>query len=169
MVLVNTQLYNSPCGELLLGSVEGKLCLCDWTNSSRAESNRRRVARLLSADFVVSGSDVLSTTASQLDEYFAGERREFAIPLLLVGTEFQQCVWNALLTIPYGERYTYLCIAHQVGKPKAARAVAQAIGSNAVSILVPCHRVLGSDGSLTGYAGGKEAKQCLLDLERVSR
>lgn len=169
MVLVNTLLYNSPCGELLLGSVEDKLCLCDWTNSSRAASNRRRVARLLSADFVVGGSDVLSQTATQLDEYFAGERREFDVPLRLVGSEFQQRVWNALLTVPYGERYTYLYIAHRASKPKAARAVAQAIGTNAVSILVPCHRIIGSDGSLTGYAGGVEAKQWLLDLERRTR
>lgn len=166
MPVVNTQLYDSPCGELLLAAVEDELCLCDWTNSRRAETNRQRVAKSLDAKFVNSDSEVLNKTINELNEYFAGERRTFDIPLRLVGTAFQTRVWNALLAIPYDARYTYLYIAKKIGKPKAVRAVAQAIGANGISILVPCHRIIGSDSSLTGYAGGVKAKQWLLDLER---
>lgn len=102
---------------------------------------------------------------AQLTEYFAGERTEFTVPLAPRGTEFQQRVWAALRTIPYGETWTYLQLAEHLGNAAAIRAVAAANGRNPIGIIVPCHRVVGSDGSLTGYAGGLERKQFLLDLE----
>lgn len=102
---------------------------------------------------------------AQLAEYFAGERTEFTVPLAPRGTEFQQRVWAALRTIPYGETWTYLQLAEHLGNIAAIRAVAAANGRNPIGIIVPCHRVVGSDGSLTGYAGGLERKQFLLDLE----
>lgn len=105
----------------------------------------------------------------QLDEYFAGERTEFDLPLNPAGTPFQLTVWKALKTIPYGEIRSYGEIAEQIGRPGAARAVGLANGRNPISIVVPCHRVIGASGALTGYGGGLERKQYLLDLEtRVS-
>lgn len=108
---------------------------------------------------------VLVETARQLDEYFAGERNNFALPLDMAGTAFQRKVWDALLTIPFGETRSYRQIAEQIGSPTAVRAVGAANGRNPVSIVVPCHRVIGSNGSLTGFAGGLDVKSRLLTLE----
>ena len=109
---------------------------------------------------------LLISAASQLSEYFAGNRTSFDLPLMLQGTAFQKSVWDALLTIPYGETRSYADIARQIGNPKAVRAVGTANNRNPAAIIVPCHRVIGSDGSLTGYGGGLEVKQYLLDLEQ---
>lgn len=162
---INLQYYHSPCGELVLASVGEELCLCDWTNNPCAERNMHRLTRYLNAELKIETSPVLSETQRQLDEYFAGNRKAFTIPLHLVGTDFQQQVWNELLNIPYGATTSYKEIAQCIGKPKAVRAVAGAIGANGISILIPCHRVIGSDKSLTGYAGGLEAKKMLLQIE----
>ncbi|WP_020657486.1 methylated-DNA--[protein]-cysteine S-methyltransferase [Amycolatopsis benzoatilytica] len=107
--------------------------------------------------------------ARQLGEYFAGVRREFDLPLALRGTSFQVTVWRALLRIPYGETTTYRELAESIGRPTAARAVGAANGRNPIGIVVPCHRVLGTDGTLTGYAAGVECKRRLLELEKVGR
>lgn len=104
--------------------------------------------------------------ADQLAEYFAGRRRQFDVPLELVGTPFQRRVWEVLLSIPYAERVSYRWIAQRLGDPNLVRAVGAANGSNPVSIIVPCHRVVASNGALTGYAGGVERKQFLLELEQ---
>jgi methylated-DNA-[protein]-cysteine S-methyltransferase len=106
-----------------------------------------------------------SSVARQLREYFDGKRRDFDIPLDVEGTEFQMKVWNALCKIPFGRTASYADIARQIGNPKAMRAVGMANGRNPVSIVVPCHRVIGADGSLTGYGGGLDRKKVLLDLE----
>jgi methylated-DNA-[protein]-cysteine S-methyltransferase len=108
---------------------------------------------------------LLVETERQLGEYFAGQRRGFDIPLSFAGTEFQKSVWAALLTIPFGETRSYGEIAEQVGRPNASRAVGAANGRNPISIIAPCHRVIGSGGQLTGFAGGLEAKKYLLALE----
>jgi len=105
----------------------------------------------------------------QLNGYFAGELREFEIPLLMLGTDFQKRVWKALLTIPYGETMSYGELAKKIGEPKAVRAVGAANGQNPIPIIVPCHRVIGSDGSLTGFGGGLENKKKLLELEKGQR
>ena len=109
--------------------------------------------------------EVLRRTIRELDEYFRGERREFDIPLLLAGSDFQKRVWQQLPRIPYGQTVSYGELAAAIGSPKSVRAVANANGANAISIILPCHRVIGSDGRLTGYGGGLRAKQYLLDLE----
>jgi methylated-DNA-[protein]-cysteine S-methyltransferase len=108
---------------------------------------------------------VLVETARQLEEYFAGQRTVFELPLDFAGTDFQRKVWNALLTIPFGETRSYGQIASQIGNPDAVRAVGAANGRNPVSIVTPCHRVIGSTGALTGFAGGLDAKAYLLALE----
>ena len=109
---------------------------------------------------------VLSQTVTQLEEYFAGLRNEFDLPLAATGTDFQTQVWYALTTIPYGETWSYQDLANAIGNPKAVRAVGLANGKNPISIVVPCHRVIGKSGKLTGYAGGVERKQRLLALEK---
>jgi len=112
---------------------------------------------------------VLTETQRQIDEYFNGQRQQFCVPLELAGTPFQQRVWSALLQIPYGQTRSYAQIARQIGTPDAVRAVGAANGRNPVSIVVPCHRVIGSTGKLTGFAGGLEAKAQLLSLEARHR
>lgn len=109
---------------------------------------------------------LLEKASRQLEEYFAGKRKQFDLPLSLRGTEFQRQVWAALRDIPYGETRSYGQIAQAVGRPKAVRAVGMANHRNPISIIVPCHRVVGADGSLTGYGGGLENKKFLLALER---
>lgn len=157
--------YHSPCGELLLGSCGDKLCLCDWQVEGRRERIDGRLRRLLRAEMKKGMSEIIVEAARQLDEYFAGRRREFSVPLLFAGTDFQRAVWNGLLRIPYGKTITYGELAHGLGMPKAVRAVAGAVGANALSIIAPCHRVVGGGLALTGYAGGLEAKRRLLTLE----
>ena len=166
---VNIQYYSSPCGEVILASVGDELCLCDWYEKPCAERNKRRLERLLNAELITASSPILEKTKTELDEYFAGKRKTFDIPLHPVGTDFQKQVWQALLEIPYGETRTYKEIAQRVNNLKGVRAVAQAIGANGMSILIPCHRVIGSNHSLTGFAGGIEAKRLLLDIERNQR
>lgn len=109
---------------------------------------------------------VLTEAAKQLDEYFAGRRTEFDLPMIFDGTPFQRQVWAALRTIPYGETMSYGELAGRIGRPAAVRAVGLANGRNPISIVVPCHRVIGSNGDLTGYGGGIERKRFLLSLER---
>ena len=162
---INIQYFNSSCGLFVLASFGDKLCLCDWSNNPCAERNKRRIERYLNASFKIETTSVLEEAKRQLDGYFAGNRKAFTIPLHLVGTDFQQQVWNELLNIPYGATISYKEIAQNISKPKAVRAVAGAIGANGISILIPCHRVIGSDKSLTGYAGGLKAKKMLLQIE----
>lgn len=163
--IIQIQRYHSPCGDLMLGSVEDKLCLCDWTAESHRDIVDRRLRKLLKAGYEESTSDVIQEAIRQLDEYFNGKRTVFEVPLLFVGTEFQKSVWRKLLEIPYGSTVSYGELAGQLNVPKAVRAVAAANGANAISIFAPCHRVIGSNQALVGYAGGLSAKKRLLDLE----
>lgn len=162
---IRIQTYQSPCGELILGSFEGKLCLCDWMNEKRRAIIDKRLQHILNTDYQIGISETTAQTVVQLDEYFSGKRTTFDIPLLLAGTEFQKAVWQELLNIPYGTTISYGKLAQQLGNPKAVRAVAASNGANPVSILVPCHRVIGSNHKLTGYGGGLAAKKFLLELE----
>lgn len=118
-----------------------------------------------SADDVAHCDAVLAATSAQLRAYFAGQRKQFDLPLAPQGTEFQRQVWQALVAIPYGRVCSYRDLAHQLNKPKAVRAVGAANGRNPIPIVIPCHRVIGSDGSLTGFAGGLALKRRLLTLE----
>lgn len=162
---IYVQYYDSPCGTLILGGMAEKLCLCDWAANSHRERNDARLQRMFNATYVIRHSDVVEHAILELEEYFLGARTTFGIPLLLAGTEFQKQVWQSLLAIPYGTTISYGEEARRLGRPSAVRAVASANAANAVSIIVPCHRVIGSDGSLMGYAGGVAAKQWLLQLE----
>ena len=165
---IQTLHYLSPCGEMILGAYEDKLCLCNWTKEKHPGRVYKRLQILLKADFVEASSVVIQEAVRQLDEYFRKERKTFDVPLLFVGTDFQKQVWRQLLEIPYGHTISYGEMARQLGKPSAVRAVANANGANAISIFAPCHRVIGSNHSLTGYGGGLEAKRFLLRLEGLS-
>lgn len=149
----------SPVGELTLVADTNSLAAILWEND---RPGRVRLGPLV-AD---AEHPILVETERQLGEYFAGKRRTFDVPLSFSGSDFQTRVWRALLTIPFGETRSYGEIARQVGKPGASRAVGAANGRNPISIVAPCHRVVGSTGKLTGFAGGLDAKSYLLDLER---
>ena len=165
--IIKIRHYESPCGMLMLGSFDDKLCLCDWQIEQHRDHIDRRLKRMLNAEFEEGTSEVIDKAIKQLDEFFARQRKIFDIPLLFVGTDFQKTVWNELLKIPFGKTVSYGEMARRIGMPKAVRAVANANGANSMSIFAPCHRVIGSDHSLTGYGGGLDAKRTLLKLEGV--
>ena len=165
---IKIKYYKSPCGMLVLGAFGNKLCLCDWLVEKHHNLVNKRLKKMLHAEFKEETSDVIEKAEKQLDEYFGRKRKVFDLPLLFVGTDFQKTVWNELLKIPFGQTISYAEIARKIGMPKAVRAVANANGANSISIFVPCHRVIGSNHSLTGYGGGLEAKRSLLKLESVS-
>jgi methylated-DNA-[protein]-cysteine S-methyltransferase len=149
-------IQNSPVGVLILEADDhGRLCRLEFGKPTGASD----------APNDPPPEGVIGETVRQLDEYFAGTRREFELDLAPRGTAFQLAVWDALLTIPYGATASYGDIARSVGRPNAVRAVGQANGRNPLAIVVPCHRVIGSDHSLTGYGGGIERKRYLLGLE----
>ncbi|MGL1891064.1 MAG: methylated-DNA--[protein]-cysteine S-methyltransferase [Spirochaetaceae bacterium] len=158
--------YKSKAGELILGSYDGKICLCDWRYRKMRDTVDNRIKNGLNAEFILEETPIIRETIKQLDEYFNYKRKTFDIPLLLVGTTFQKQVWESLITIPFGSVVSYLNLAKKIENEKAVRAVANANGANAISIIVPCHRIIGSDGKLVGYAGGLSAKQKLLEIEQ---
>lgn len=151
--------YDSPVGELTLVAETQALQAILWENE---QPNRIRLAQSVAC----SSHPIFEDVIGQLNQYFAGERTDFTSSFKLQGTAFQLQVWRALQQINYGHTCSYLDIAEYLGKPKAVRAVANAIGKNPLSIIIPCHRVIGKNGSLTGFAGGLANKRFLLDLER---
>lgn len=163
--MIKISYFKTPNGELILGSFEDKLCLADWRYRKMRSSIDKRIQDGLKVEYKEGSSEVIKKTKSQLNEYFTGKRSHFDIPLIFVGTNFQKSVWNALIQIPYGKTQTYLGLSRELGNEKAIRAVASANGANAISIIVPCHRIIGSNGDLVGYAGGISVKKKLLELE----
>ncbi len=157
--------YKTPVGELILGSYNDQLCLADWRFRKMRLSIDQRIQKNLSAEYLEKSTPVIESAKKQLEQYFKGELNEFDLPLLLVGSDFQKTVWEALINIPFGQTQTYLGLSKKLGNVKAIRAVAFANGANAISIIVPCHRIIGSDNSLVGFAGGIPAKKKLLLLE----
>ena len=149
----------SPVGKLKLVANDTALVAVLWENEN---PKRVRLAELIEQTH----HPVLLETQKQLTEYFAGKRQQFDLPLDFEGTEFQKKVWQALLSIPFGETRSYRDIAEQVGNVKAVRAVGAANGKNPISIIAPCHRVVGVNGKLVGFAGGLENKDILLKLEK---
>ena len=148
----------SPVGELKLVASDRGLAAILWEND---DPDRVRLGATVKAP----QHPLLVEAERQLRAYFAGTLKRFTLPIDFVGTAFQKAVWTALLGIPFGETRTYAQIARQIGKPEAVRAVGAAIGRNPISIAIPCHRVIGSNGTLTGYAGGLQAKAYLLGIE----
>jgi methylated-DNA-[protein]-cysteine S-methyltransferase len=163
---INIKYYKTSYGELVLGSFEEKLCMCDWRYRKMRPTIDMRLLKGLQATSIEKDNELLKKTRQQLSEYFNSKRQIFDIPLLLVGTEFQKNVWKTLLQIPFGTTSSYLALTEKITNKKAVRAVANANGANAISILIPCHRIIGIKGELVGYAGGLQAKKKLLKLEQ---
>ena len=165
MSKINIQIYRSPVGELILGSYDNRLCLCDWRYRHKRNSIDARIQKGLGVEYQKKSDRLVRQAIDQLEEYFSHSRKQFDIPLLMVGTEFQKAVWNGLLDIPYGHTSSYAQLAERIDRKQSVRAVAGANGANALSLFIPCHRIIGRQGDLVGYAGGLQAKQKLLDLE----
>ena len=155
----------SPVGPLWLTASELGLCsLRPVAPDPSMLDERRRVS--VADDVFIAAEKILMVAQQQLDEYFAQMRRQFTLPLAPTGTVFQQQVWQQLLSIPFGSTACYSDLAQRIGNPKAARAVGAANGANRIAIIIPCHRVIGKQGALTGYAWGLTMKQQLIEIER---
>ena len=161
--------YDSPLGEMLALCSASGLCLLEFVGQGGVEREQAQVEAAHAGPAVAGHTALTEQLGRELAEYFDGQRQRFDVPLDLVGTPFQQRVWQALLAIPYGRTWSYGQQAVHIGQPTATRAVAAANGQNKVSIVVPCPRVVGSDGPLTGYGGGLPRKQWLLALESGER
>ena len=159
----------TPLGPMLAGTSNQGICLLEFVDRPMLETQIKRVQSRYQAILVPGNHPLFSQVDQELKEYFKGKRKQFSVDLDFKGTAFQQTVWEALIKIPYGETRSYSAQARMIGDPRATRAVAKANGDNRISILIPCHRVIGSDGHLTGYGGGIWRKQYLLDLEKNNR
>ncbi len=156
---------DTPLGEMIAGATDTHLVLLEFTHRRTLEAQLARLTRTTGLVLERGESRVVRDLRRELAEYFRGERTEFEVPIDARGTPFQTRVWSALRRIPSGTTTSYARLASTVGQASAVRAVARANGDNPISILIPCHRVIGSDGSLTGYGGGLWRKKKLLDLE----
>lgn len=164
---IYTSIYKGFGHEFCLGATEDGLCLCDWSPSAQESRTLKRIAsRQPVTIHTDQPSSILTEAIRQLDSYFQGTLHDFNLPFLLIGTEFQQKVWNELTLIPYGQTISYSELARRCGNPRSVRAVANACRTNPIGIIIPCHRVIGSDGSLTGYAGGLPLKKQLIEFEK---
>lgn len=158
----------TPLGPMLLGATDEGVCLLEFTDRPMLETQLKRLIRRLDCVYAPGPNDVARRAEEELERYFAGTLREFTIPLVTPGSEFQQRVWTALRGIPYGGTRSYAEQARVIEAPASVRAVARANGDNRIAIVIPCHRVVGSDGSLTGYGGGLWRKRWLLHHERAA-
>jgi AraC family transcriptional regulator of adaptative response/methylated-DNA-[protein]-cysteine methyltransferase len=156
----------TPLGPMLAGATDDALCLLEFADRRMLETQLRRVRDRLDAVLVPGETEVTRHAALELVRYFDGRLTGFTVPLSIRGTSFQQEVWEELRTIPYGHTRSYGEQARRIGRPEAVRAVARANGDNRIAIMIPCHRVIGADGKLTGYGGGLWRKKRLLELER---
>ncbi len=166
MNYINIQYKKTNIGELVLGSFDKKLCLLDFRYRRMRQTVDNRIKNGLKSEFVEKNDKILERARKQLDEYLNAERKIFDIPILMIGTDFQKNVWKALMEVPYGTTSTYLQLAKDINNEKAVRAVAGANGANAIGLIIPCHRIIGSNGDLIGYGGGLPAKKRLLKLEQ---
>ncbi len=156
----------TPLGGMVAAADDSRLFLLEFADRRMMATQMRILQQRYSCSLVPGENAVLESTSSQLGEYFAGDRRDFTLPIDHKGTEFQEEVWRALCAIPYGETWSYGQLANRLGRPDAQRAVGKANGDNRLAIVVPCHRVVAADGKLHGYGGGLWRKQRLLELER---
>ena len=166
MAKINIQYYKTKIGELILGSFDNQLCLLDFRYRRMRSTVDKRIKKGLNTDYLEQDNDILTQTKQQISEYLNGNRKVFGIPVLPVGSDFQKQVWNALMNVKYGEIASYLDLAKIINNQKAVRAVASANGANSIGLIIPCHRIIGSNGKLVGYGGGLPVKKRLLKLEK---
>ncbi len=155
-------------GQLVLGSTPSGLCLLDFKFRKSFPRIIRRIRTLYGSTETYGTSEIIELAEQELQRYLEGSLKSFSVPLDIRGSDFQLAVWNALITIPYGTTCSYQDIANKINRPASVRAVANANGQNGIVVIIPCHRVIGSDGSLTGYGGGLPIKKKLLRLESTS-
>ena len=157
--------WKSPAGELIIGTYDDKIYLCDWKYRARRAEIDKRITDLLQTSMEIGETELIENCIDQLSSYFSGNLKNFNLPLGFAGTDFQIRVWEALLTIPYGKLVSYTDLSIMMGDLKAIRAVASANGANSISIIIPCHRIIGKNGDEVGYAGGIKEKKMLIALE----
>lgn len=165
--IIDLKRIETPVGTMYAAAIEEGICMLEFTDRKMLETEFKDLAKSLNATIVLGENPHFQTLEKELSEYFTGERTRFSVPLSPVGTAFQKSVWKALMKIPYGETWTYRKQSEFLGDAKKVRAVANANGMNKISIIIPCHRVIGSNGTLTGYGGGIWRKQKLLELEKA--
>lgn len=161
-----TQNIATPIGQMLAVVSDAGVCLLEFVGQNHLEREIRQITQTKNTFITQQHHDLFYLLNHELNAYFSGSLKTFSIPLDIVGTDFQKSVWHELQKIPYGSTLSYSEQAHNLGKPKAVRAVAAANSQNKISLIIPCHRVIGKNGSLTGYAGGLSRKQFLLNLEQ---
>lgn len=166
---INIQYHKTKIGELILGAFDEELCILDFRYRRMRPTVDNRIKRGLKADFIEQKDETIDEAKRQIDEYLNEGRKDFDVPLLMVGTDFQKNVWEGLMKVPYGSTSTYLKLAKSINNEKAVRAVASANGANSIGLIIPCHRIIGSNGELVGYGGGLPVKKRLLKLEQVGR
>jgi AraC family transcriptional regulator of adaptative response/methylated-DNA-[protein]-cysteine methyltransferase len=162
---ITYEIIGSPVGKFIIGTTERGCCLFESCDRGGIERIRARMMKRYNAELKEGTNSLIDEIKKQSDEYFAGTRKVFDFPLDQKGTTFEKSVWNALRTIPYGETRSYGEMASQLGKPGAARAVGRANGMNYIAVVIPCHRVIDSNGNLHGYGGGLWRKRWLLEHE----
>lgn len=164
---VALQNIKTPLGRVNIAAVEEGVCLVEFCDRHLPEQKYPQIQSKYGLPIVHTSSDLLELLKDELQDYFKGHLKKFGVPLAMQGTEFQERVWTELLSIPYGQTVSYRDIAERIENVKAVRAVARACADNSIGVLIPCHRVIGKDGGLTGYGGGLWRKRCLIELERT--
>lgn len=168
-IVVTLTRISTPLGPMIAGATDDAVCLLEFADRRMLPTQIRRLHQRLNCLFVPGRNAALDRLTSELEEYFNGKRTRFSVPVETPGTAFQRAVWRALVEIQYGETTSYGELAERLGRPTAVRAVARANGDNRIAVLIPCHRVIGKDGELTGYGGGLWRKRRLLDVETGRR
>lgn len=167
IILINR--LTTPLGPMLVCSTEKGICLLEFTDRKMLETEFRDLQKLLNSEILIGENEHIKQTKQELKEYFSGQRKKFDVNLHTPGTEFQNKVWIVLKDVCFGTTATYQKLAKEINNPKASRAVARANGFNRISIIVPCHRIIGKNGDLTGYGGGIERKKWLIEFEKSNR
>lgn len=164
--MIRTAILETPIGNMKAAATREGICMLEFIDRKEIDSEIEEIGKLLGMEIKSGSNRHLRALKKQLKEYFRGKRKEFTLPLVHCGTDFQKEVWHSLLKIPYGKTISYISQAEQLSNRSAVRAVAHANGTNRMAILIPCHRVIGSDGDLVGYGGGLERKRWLIDHEK---
>lgn len=164
---IHKKIIQTPLGEMIACAVDEGICLLEFTDRKNIEKQLKSLSKSLNSEIIEKDHLHFKQLEDELKEYFQGRKSKFNVPLFIIGTEFQRKVWQLLIEIPMGEMRTYKQQSEFLGNPKAIRAVGTANGINKIAILIPCHRVIGSNGELVGYAGGIWRKQKLLELEKA--
>ncbi|MDG2019228.1 MAG: methylated-DNA--[protein]-cysteine S-methyltransferase [Porticoccaceae bacterium] len=165
MNAIHIQYYKTSIGDLILGCFQDRLCMLDFRYRKMRNTVDKRIKQGLNADFIEQDHGILQKTRQRIDEYLSAQRKQFDIPILMVGSDFQKQVWQQLMRVSYGQTASYSDLAKRINNEKAVRAVASANGANSIALIIPCHRIIESNGGLGGYGGGLSVKKRLLKIE----